>query len=347
MTVIRVEASGSYDVTVECGIINRVGQEAAKLFKPCRAVIVSGEKVFPIYGEAVAKSLESAGFEVLSFIHKSGEGAKNLEVYGELQNFLCENRISRSDVLFALGGGVTGDLTGFAAATYQRGMAFVQIPTTLLAMVDSSVGGKTAINLAAAKNQVGCFYQPKAVFCDPEVLKTLSAEDYRCGCAEVIKYGVLGNAEFFAEIEETDIRKQEEHVISTCVEMKRDIVKVDEFDNGLRRLLNLGHTIGHAVEKCSEFEINHGDAVAMGLAAIMRGAAERGICSPEDCYRVIDVLKKYNLPTELCFGSHELFEACKVDKKISGGRMHLIVPEEIGKCRIIPIEIDEIQSWLN
>lgn len=347
MTRVHVEASGSYDVTVECGIINRIGEEAAKLIKPCKAVVVSGEKVFPLHGDTVVRSLESAGFEVLNFIHKSGEGAKNLEVYGELQNFLCENRISRSDVLFALGGGVTGDLTGFAAATYQRGMAFVQIPTTLLAMVDSSVGGKTAINLAAAKNQVGCFYQPKAVFCDPDVLKTLSAEDYRCGCAEVIKYGVLGNAEFFAEIAENDIRSQEEYVISTCIKMKRDIVKVDEFDNGLRRLLNLGHTIGHAVEKCSNFEISHGDAVAMGLAAIMRGAVSRGICSADDCGKVIDVLKKYGLPTEFCFSSHELFEACKSDKKISGGKMHLIVPEKIGKCRIIPIEIDEIQSWLN
>ena len=347
MSRIHIAASEHYDVVIERGLLHRVGEESAKLMRPCKAVIVSEEKIFTLYGAALKDSLQRSGFEVVSFLHEGGEEAKGLAVFGALQSFLCENHFSRSDAIFALGGGVTGDLAGFAAATYQRGIAFVQVPTTLLAAVDSSVGGKTAVNLPEAKNQVGCFYQPKAVFCDPEVLKTLSAEDYRCGCAEVIKYGVLGNAEFFAEIEETDIRKQEEHVISTCIEMKRDIVKVDEFDNGLRRLLNLGHTIGHAVEKCSEFEINHGDAVAMGLAAIMRGAAERGICSAEDCGRVIDVLKKYNLPTELCFGSHELFEACKVDKKISGGRMHLIVPEEIGKCRIIPIEIDEIQSWLN
>ncbi|MDO4815642.1 MAG: 3-dehydroquinate synthase [Bacillota bacterium] len=347
MSKIHVAASCSYDVTVESGIISRVGEEAARLMKPCKAVVVSGERVFPLYGETVVGSLKKAGFEVLSFIHKSGEEAKSLEVYGALQSFLCENHISRSDALFALGGGVTGDLTGFAAATYQRGMAFVQIPTTLLAMVDSSVGGKTAVNLAAAKNQLGCFYQPKAVFCDPDVLKTLSDEDYRCGCAEVIKYGVLGNAEFFSEIEKNHIRNQEEQVITTCVTMKRDIVKVDEFDNGLRRLLNLGHTIGHAVEKCSGFEISHGDAVAMGLAAIMRGASARGICSVSDFERVIAVLRKYNLPTELCFGSEELLEACRADKKISGGKLHLVVPEKIGACRIIPIEIDEIQSWLN
>ena len=347
MTTIHVEASGSYDVTVERGILDRIGEESARLIKPCRAVIVSGEKVFPIYGKRLVGSLESAGFEVLTFIHESGEGAKSLAVFGKLQSFLCENHISRSDALFALGGGVTGDLTGFAAATYQRGIAFIQIPTTLLAAVDSSVGGKTAINIEAYKNQVGCFYQPRAVFCDPEVLKTLSAEDYRCGCAEVIKYGVLGDAELFKALSESDIRANEEYVISRCVEKKRDIVQADEFDNAERRLLNLGHTIGHAVEKCSDFEISHGDAVAIGLAAIMRGAAKRGICSAADCEAVIDVLKKYNLPTELCFEHDELSEACKSDKKIADSKLHLVVPEAIGSCRIIPIETDEIKSWLN
>ena len=346
MTTIHVDASGSYDVTVECGILDRIGEESAKLVKPCRAVIVSGEKVFPLYAEKVVNSLENAGFEVLTFIHKSGEGAKSLATFGELQSFLCENHISRSDVLFALGGGVTGDLTGFAAATYQRGIAFIQIPTTLLACVDSSVGGKTAINLAAYKNQVGCFYQPKAVFCDPDVLSTLSDEDYRCGCAEVIKYGVLSDAEFFEMLAESDIRENEEYVISRCVEMKRDVVQADEFDNAQRRLLNLGHTIGHAVEKCSDFAISHGDAVAIGTAAIMRGAAKRGICSDSDCARVIEVLKKHGLPTELCFECDELFEACKSDKKIADSKMHLVVPEKIGSCRIISIEIDEIKSWL-
>lgn len=346
MTKIHVEASGCYDVTVECGIIERIGEETAKLIRPCKAVIVSDEKVFPLYGETVTRSLECAGFEVLHFIHKNGENAKSLSVYSALQSFLCDHHTSRSDALFALGGGVTGDLAGFAAATYQRGIAFVQIPTTLLASVDSSVGGKTAVNLPSAKNQIGCFYQPKAVFCDPEVLRTLSAGDYRCGCAEVIKYGVLGSAELFEALENADIRTQEEYVISHCVKMKRDIVKVDELDNGVRRTLNLGHTIGHAVEKCSDFGISHGDAVAIGLAAVIRGAAKRGICTEHDRDRVIALLKRYDLPTELCFPHDALLEACRADKKISGGKIHLIVPECIGKCRIIPMEIEEIQGWL-
>ena len=338
MTNVHINASRSYDVTVERGTLPRIGEEAAKLFPPCKAVIVSGEKVFPLYGETLRKSLEDAGFEVLCFVHESGEGAKSLETYGRLLNFLCENRLSRTDVIFALGGGVTGDLAGFAAATYQRGVALVQIPTTLLAAVDSSVGGKTAINLPAGKNQAGAFYQPSAVFCDPDVLGTLPPEEYRCGCAEVIKYAVLGDAEFFDFLEECGIRENEEKVIAHCVKMKRDIVEEDEFDRGARKLLNLGHTIGHAVEKCSDFSVSHGDAVAIGLAAVMRGK--------DDEERVVSLLKKYGLPTECPFGADEIISACAADKKIEHGVLQLIVPKHIGKCGIIPTEIAELESLL-
>ena len=338
MTNVHINASRSYDVTVERGTLPRIGEEAAKLFPPCKAVIVSGEKVFPLYGETLRKSLEDAGFEVLCFVHESGEGAKSLETYGRLLNFLCENRLSRTDVIFALGGGVTGDLAGFAAATYQRGVALVQIPTTLLAAVDSSVGGKTAINLPAGKNQAGAFYQPSAVFCDPDVLGTLPPEEYRCGCAEVIKYAVLGDAEFFDFLEERGIRENEEKVIARCVKMKRDIVEEDEFDRGARKLLNLGHTIGHAVEKCSGFSVSHGDAVAIGLAAVMRGK--------DDEERVVSLLKKYGLPTECPFGADEIISACAADKKIEHGVLQLIVPERIGKCKIVPTEIAALKSLL-
>ncbi len=338
MSEILIHASREYPIRIENGILDRVGLESRDIFSPCKAVIVSGENVFPIYGDRLKKSLESAGFEVICFIHKSGEGAKSLETFGALQSFLCKNRVSRTDVLFALGGGVTGDLAGFAAATYQRGIPFVQIPTTLLAAVDSSVGGKTAINLPEGKNQVGAFHQPSAVFCDPDVFITLTPEEYRCGCAEVIKYGVIGDAEFFEFLENNDIRKNEEYVISHCVEMKRDIVEKDEFDNGIRKLLNLGHTIGHAVEKLSEFKISHGDAVAIGMAAVMRGNPDEN--------RVITLLKKYDLPTVCPFDAGEIAAVCTADKKIEHGVLNLIVPECIGKCRIVPTEINELKSWL-
>lgn len=339
MTTVHIDASKSYDVLISRGCLAHIGEEAAKLISPCKAVIVSGEKVFPLYGEALKKSLENAGFEVLTFIHESGESAKSLEVFGALQSFLCKNHISRTDALFALGGGVTGDLTGFAAATYQRGIAWFQIPTTLLAAVDSSVGGKTAINLPEGKNQVGCFYQPNAVFCDTQVLKTLSPEVYRSGVAEIIKYAVLGDAEFFEFLEKNDVRENDEKVIAHCVKMKRDIVNADEFDRGVRKLLNLGHTVGHAVEKCSDFSVSHGDAVAIGLAAVMRGN--------EDEARVISLLNKYNLPTKCPFDAEEISAAVKADKKIEHGKLNLIVPEKIGSCKIVPIEPEDIKNLIN
>lgn len=347
MKRIRIAASESYDVIIERGLLPRVGEESAKLMKPGRAVIVSEEKIFALYGAAVQQSLERSGFEVFRFFHDGGEESKSLAVFAALQSFLCAHHFSRSDAVFALGGGVTGDLAGFAAATYQRGIAFVQIPTTLLASVDSSVGGKTAVNLPEAKNQVGCFYQPKAVFCDVDTLQTLSEAEYRCGCAEVIKYGVLGDAAFFDTLAKTPIRAQEEQVIAHCVAMKRDIVQEDEFDTGKRRLLNLGHTIGHAVEKCSSFAITHGDAVAIGMAMVMQGAAKRGICAEADCVRVVEILKQYGLPTACDYPADALFAASMADKKIGGGKMHLVVPHAIGDCTTLSMELDTLRDWLN
>lgn len=346
MKTVHIKASREYDVIIDRGIIDRVGAELRKISKAKKAVVVSGETVFPIYGERVIKSLESEGFEVLRFIHKTGEGAKSVAVYGELLNFLASNHVSASDMLVALGGGVTGDLTGFAAATFLRGMEFIQVPTTLLAAVDSSVGGKTAINLDAGKNLAGCFYQPSAVLCDPDTLETLSPADYRCGCAEVIKYGVLGNYEFFTELENTPIPEQVEHVIEVSVSMKRDVVENDEFDKGLRRLLNLGHSFGHAVEKCSNFEIHHGDAVSIGMAAIMRASCSKGICTAESRDRVISLLRRNGLPTETEYSLDELYAASTSDKKIASGKMHLVVPEEIGKCRIVPMPVAEMRDWM-
>ena len=346
MTAVHISASREYDVLIERGLINRIGEEARKLFGSAKAVIVSGEKVFPLYGSKVVSSLERAGFEVLTFLHPSGEEAKSLEVYGRLLNFLCSSHISSTDVLFALGGGVTGDLTGFAAATYLRGIQYIQIPTTLLAAVDSSVGGKTAVNLDSTKNQAGCFYQPAVVLCDFDTLASLPPEQYRCGCAEVIKYGILGDSSLFRAISETPIKLTEEVVISRCVEIKSQIVNEDEFDKGKRRLLNLGHTFAHAIEKNSGYSITHGDAVAIGTAAVTRAAYNMNICSEETCASVIRLLKQYGLPTESPYTVSQLFEATLSDKKIAGGKLHLVVPEKIGQCRIIPVELEELPHWM-
>ncbi len=246
----------------------------------------------------------------------------------------------------ALGGGVTGDLTGFVAATYLRGIRFIQIPTTLLAAVDSSVGGKTAIDLKAGKNQVGCFYQPIAVLCDPDTLKTLPESEFKCGMAEVIKYGMYGNAPFFSELLDRDAKEFVDDVIGTCVSMKRDIVTRDEFDRGERMLLNFGHTFGHAAEKCSGFKLLHGEGVAMGMAVMTRAARRFGYCDDMTVELLEKILDKYGLPKEMPYTVGELTEAALSDKKMMGSEINLVVPEKIGKCVIEKVPASVISDWL-
>ena len=346
MRSIHIRASREYDVLVERGLLDRAGELLRGSEAPGMAAIVSDDAVCALYGARAAEALEKAGFRVETFTFPAGEKSKNLSVYADILHFLGERRFSRSDVLVALGGGVTGDLAGFAAATYQRGMRFAQIPTTLLAAVDSSVGGKTAVDLPTGKNQAGCFYQPYAVLCDPDVLATLPQEQYRCGCAEIIKYAMLGNAAFFEELCKTPVREQYEHVIEVCVQMKRDIVGADEYDLGRRRTLNLGHTIGHAVEQCSGFSLLHGEAVAIGMVAVTRAAVKRGICDGETLARLLELLRRYGLPTETDCPLDALCGAACADKKISGGRLHLIVPETVGRVRMESIAVEELRGWM-
>ena len=308
--------------------------------------MISDTNVLPLYGQRLCDSLERAGFRPISWAFPAGEESKNLTTYGRLLHFLGENHMTRSDIIVALGGGVTGDMAGFAAATYQRGIPFIQVPTTLLAAVDSSVGGKTAIDLETGKNQAGCFYQPWLVLCDPDTLTTLPEREYRCGCGEIIKYSVLFDAHFFEELQSTPVKDQVEHVISTCVTLKRRAVMEDEFDTGERRKLNLGHSFGHAVEACSDFSIPHGCAVAIGMAIITRAAVKRGLCSRETLDRLLAILDQYDLPTQTEHHPEELYRAALSDKKIAGGKMHLIVPRQIGRCDIVSIPEGEIPDWL-
>ncbi len=347
MAKLHVAASRQYDVIIEHGLLDSVGDLTAELKPACTAVIVAGENAFKLYAKRLIASLERAGFSVKCFVHQTGETAKSLETYGKLLNFLCNERIVSSDVIFALGGGVTGDLAGFAAATYLRGIDYIQLPTTLLAAVDSSVGGKTAINLDSGKNQAGCFHQPLAVFCDLDTLSTLDDSAFRCGCAEIIKYAIFGGSgELFELLKTQDIRQNAEQIIAECVKMKRDIVEKDELDKSLRRLLNLGHSFGHAIEKCSDYAVSHGDAVAIGMVLISRAAVRKGLLSEADCKEIIALIKKYSLPTETELSADELFTAACSDKKIAGGTMQLVVPRKIGHCEIIPVGIDEMKEWL-
>ena len=352
MERIQIYASTDYEVMIGNDLLDKAGDHIADALKMqsgfanITAVIVSDDNVFPLYGERLKKSLNAKGFKTLEFVFPHGEKSKSLATYGELLEFMCESKVKRSDMIVALGGGVVGDLAGFAAATYQRGISFIQVPTTLLAAVDSSVGGKTAVDLKNGKNQVGAFYQPRLVLCDIDTLKTLPKEEYECGCGEIIKYAILESEEFFDELMEKPVSEQYEHVIAICVTIKKHYVENDEFDTGLRMKLNLGHTFGHAVETCSGYNILHGQAVAMGMAAVTRAASEMGLCSRETAAKVIELLDRYELSKDIPFHVEEMYKAMLVDKKNTGSVTNLIVPTAIGNCRIMKIPTDKLKGWL-
>ena len=344
MKIVTVNASTKYDVRIGSGLLPNTPALLKKVTKAEKLCIVSDSNVWPLYGAGLESALKADGYHVISFVFPAGEESKNGETYLLLLNFLAENRVTRSDCLVALGGGVVGDLTGFAAATYLRGIDFIQIPTTLLAAVDSSVGGKTAIDLPAGKNLCGAFYQPKLVICDTDTLSTLPEDIFRDGCAEVIKYGILYDPKLFYHLMENGLSFHREEVIARCVELKRDVVANDEFDRGGRQKLNLGHTIGHSVEALSHFSLSHGKSVAIGTAIITRAAEKLGICDCDTRDQVLQILHKFGLPTVTNHSSADLLRCALSDKKRSGGNVNLIIPERIGFCRICPTPIEKLQS---
>ena len=346
MRTVQVTASRNYEVVIGSGLLPQLGEKARSLTKVKKVAIVSESNVFPLYGETAGQSLRDAGFEVISFVFPAGEESKSGETYLNILNFLAENQLTRTDLIVALGGGVVGDLAGFAAATYLRGIPFIQVPTTLLAAVDSSVGGKTAIDLPAGKNLCGAFYQPSLVLCDTDTLNTLPENIFRDGCAEVIKYGILYDPELFAHLEAKGLGFDREAVITRCVELKRDVVAEDEFDTGARMKLNLGHTVGHGIEARSHFGISHGSAVATGTAIVTRAAAATGICTSETRDAVLAVLENFGLPLTCDYTAKELYTCALSDKNRSGGTVNLIIPERIGFCRIAPTPVEEIQSFI-
>lgn len=339
MKRIHINASKSYDVLVGYNLFDNIGEQLFQVLKKtCKIAIISDSNVFPLYGEIVTRSLKAHNFEVKTYIFPAGEASKSAGTYLDILQFLAENHFSRSDTVLALGGGVVGDISGFVAATFLRGIRFIQVPTTLLAMVDSSVGGKTAIDLPAGKNLVGAFHQPDLVICDLNTLDTLPENILCDGCAEVIKYSVLYDEKLFAHLESNGLNFIREDVISRCIELKRDVVAADEFDNGERQKLNLGHTIGHGIEAQSNFTITHGQAVAIGMAIIAKSTCKA--IYPQ----LITVLKKFKLPITTSYTAKQLFFSALSDKKRSGDTLNLIIPKRIGDCIIYPIPIESLES---
>lgn len=344
MKKVTVSASLTYDILIERGIISSCAKYMLCAdISPCRAAILTDDTVDKLYSDTVTSSLEDAGFEVVKFVIPHGEASKCADNFIRFLNFLSENQLTRQDVLIALGGGVVGDLCGFCASCYLRGVRFIQIPTTLLAMVDSSVGGKTAIDLVAGKNLAGAFYQPSLVLIDPNTLSTLPSDIFSDGCAEVIKYGIINDRELF-DMLKLGIRDRIECVIERCVKNKRDIVDLDERDLGARQLLNLGHTVAHGIEKLSSFTVSHGSAVAIGTAFISRVSMNMGLMPKEDLEEIINLLRSNSLPVECEYSAHDLSNIAMSDKKRKGGYIDLVMPYAIGDSRLYRVECDSIEE---
>lgn len=345
MEEIIVSASITYKVLIERGLLARVGELSAPLIRGRHAAIISDSNVWPLYGPAVEESLRGAGFTVDSFVFPAGETSKNLGILGEILTFLARKEFTRQDAVFALGGGVTGDMGGLASSLFLRGIPYVQIPTSLLAMVDSSVGGKTAVDLPEGKNLVGTFTQPVLVVCDPDALKTLEPAVYAEGWAEIIKYGMILSRGLLEFLLDNPVGTDIEKVIADCVTMKRDVVASDERDTGGRQILNFGHTIGHAIERCAGYRYYHGEGVAMGMAVMTRGCIAKGCC-PKACGRILEkLLEKYHLPKTCDIPREDLLKAARADKKRRGDQITLIEPRDVGRCVLVKTgfgELDEI-----
>ena len=359
-TTVHINAGHGYDVVVGSGLRSAVGNFLMEISNPCRVAIICDDAVEGLYLSAVRKSIRRSGFDVVSLAIPHGEENKNLATFAQIVEFLAASQLSRTDLVVALGGGVVGDMAGFAAATYLRGIRCVQIPTTLLAAVDSSVGGKTAVDLSAGKNLVGAFHQPSAVICDVETLDTLPDAVFSDGMAEALKYGVLCDDGLFKRLATSNPREDAIRTISRCVDIKRAYVEADEFEGGLRRFLNLGHTIGHAIEKCSGFAIPHGSAVAVGMIMMARACEANDDAVPGTADRIADACRNAGLPTTISeavaaadparvpdastFTAQALAEAARSDKKRSGNTITIVGVHTVGDCFLKGIPVDRLQD---
>lgn len=344
MKTVEVDAAVRYNIVIDKGILPKSGDMIKEVTSAERVAVITDDTVDKLYSDIVMKSLSDAGFETFKFVFPHGEKSKNISTFSSILEFLAESGLTRTDALVALGGGVIGDVAGFAAASYLRSIDFIQIPTTLLACVDSSVGGKTAIDLKAGKNLAGAFYQPKLVIADFETLSTLTDGIFADGMAEVIKYGVIFDKAFFEFLRDNEAKDNLEYVITRCVELKRDIVNADEKEKGVRALLNFGHTVGHAIEKCSGYKIPHGSAVAIGMVIISRAAYKCSFCDENYADIIASLNKKYSLPVSTDFSASELSSAAMADKKRAGDKIKLIIPEALGNCVIKSVPTSELEK---
>ncbi|MDR0920854.1 MAG: 3-dehydroquinate synthase [Lactobacillales bacterium] len=341
-----------YTLFIERGALKQVGEWAKTLWKPQKIAIITDDTVKSLYGEQVVENLSKAGFDVSVFSITPGEASKSFDSAIEAYTFLAEQGLTRSDGVLALGGGVVGDLAGFVASTYLRGIHFLQVPTTLLAQVDSSIGGKTAVNTPVAKNMVGTFAQPDGVLIDADVLQTLEPRRVREGIAEIVKSAAIADIDLWKKLtslenEEELLEQVDELILASC-NVKRKVVEEDELDNGNRLILNFGHTIGHAIEATAGYGVvTHGEGVAIGMVQMNRIAEEKGLTPKGTTEELKEMLVKFHLPiSHTPWNEEELYEALTHDKKARGNQIKTIILEEIGKARIHTIDTEEMHDYL-
>ena len=333
----------SYPIYIENGIIAQAGRYVRECFSGKKIMIVSDDNVFPLYGAKAADSLSAAGYECFSCVLPHGEPTKSFQSLPAVYSALLEAKLTRSDLVVALGGGVIGDLAGFAASSFLRGVKLVQIPTSLLAQVDSSVGGKVAVDLPEGKNLVGAFYHPKLVLIDPDVLDTLPPHFISDGMGEVIKYGCIKDAALFDRLcshaSFEDLKPELKEIIAACVDIKRIVVEADQFDTGERMLLNFGHTLAHTIEQYYHYEReSHGEAVAIGMYQITKLAEEKGLTAPGCAEKIRRALALYGLPCSCGLPASVLTGAISLDKKNLNGHLNLVLLREIGDSYIFPAD---------
>ncbi|MGH7145012.1 MAG: 3-dehydroquinate synthase [Planctomycetota bacterium] len=351
----------SYPIEIHAGALAALLEHRARDLRPSAVLVITDATVARHFGDSVRDALERAGLHPGFLTLPPGEPTKDFARLQQCWDACFEHRLDRSGLIVALGGGVIGDLAGFAAATYLRGVRFLQLPTTLLAQVDSSVGGKTAINHPRSKNSIGAFYQPCAVLIDPDTLASLPEREFKTGLAEVIKYGVIVDPAFFAWLEEhaAEIQRHDPaaltHLIAECCRIKAEVVMQDETETGLRAILNFGHTFAHAIEAVAGYgAILHGEAVAMGMGLAGRLAADLGLWPAADQARLIALMRRFELtyrfpPKDIPLPTDTLMEAMTRDKKVHHGRLRLILPERLGQVDLHDaVAVDAVRAaWIN
>ncbi|MCI8624405.1 MAG: 3-dehydroquinate synthase [Provencibacterium sp.] len=346
MQKITVHTSAPYDILIGGGLLEEAGERLAALAPGAAVAVVTDDQVDRYYGDALLESLRRSGIRAAKYVFPHGEASKSLPSAERLYQFFSENEITRKDLAVALGGGVAGDLAGFAAATWLRGVRYVQIPTTFLAAIDSSVGGKTAVDIPAGKNLVGAFWQPSLVLCDPRTLDTLSDKDFADGAAEAIKYAAIFDRPLLDLLADGRARERLDTVIARCIQWKREVVEEDERDTGRRQLLNFGHTLGHAIEKLSHFSVSHGQGVAVGMVELTRRTEALGLTEPGCAEILAKALAAYRLPTRYEGGLGELCPAILGDKKRKGGRITFITLQTLGHAVLTDVDAGKIAPFL-